>query len=282
MLVLKLAYMGDLDFIKELQDLKTLLKNKNIVIGLVEKVEGETHIIKVLCDEESDETHNRVKLYVSNLLYKMVIKDYKKRELFQLIKDTYFFLKQDEILEIEILIMEVLFRENKIEDDLGVFCENKINNIIEKIKECLNENNEMNINGFITFRMRSLREDIEEIIDKIIQKYMVEKEYKEFIKLLKYFVEVGESKIEKVNIIIDDEGKYRIEDEGGLDIFSQFTKDIGNSKIGLDATIEDVIISGLITNAPKEVLVIGMENCRNKEFMKTVEKVFEERLIYIK
>ncbi|MGL4850101.1 MAG: sporulation protein YtxC, partial [Clostridium sp.] len=240
------------------------------------------HIIKVLCDEESDETHNRVKLYVSNLLYKMVIKDYKKRELFQLIKDTYFFLKQDEILEIEILIMEVLFRENKIEDDLGVFCENKINNIIEKIKECLNENNEMNINGFITFRMRSLREDIEEIIDKIIQKYMVEKEYKEFIKLLKYFVEVGESKIEKVNIIIDDEGKYRIEDEGGLDIFSQFTKDIGNSKIGLDATIEDVIISGLITNAPKEVLVIGMENCRNKEFMKTVEKVFEERLIYIK
>ncbi|MGL4850009.1 MAG: sporulation protein YtxC, partial [Clostridium sp.] len=221
MLVLKLAYMGDLDFIKELQDLKTLLKNKNIVIGLVEKVEGETHIIKVLCDEESEETHNRVKLYVSNLLYEMVIKDYKRRELFQLIKDTYFFLKQDEILEIEVLIMEVLLRENKIEDDLGVFCENKINNIIEKIKECLNENNEMNINGFITFRMRSLREDIEEIIDKVIQKYMIEKEYKEFIKLLKYFVEVGDSKIEKVNIIIDNEGRYRIEDEGGMDIFSQ-------------------------------------------------------------
>ncbi|MGL5416883.1 MAG: putative sporulation protein YtxC [Clostridium sp.] len=282
MLVLKLAYMGELDFIKELQDLKTLLKNKNIVIGLVEQIESETHIIKVLCDEESEEVHNKIKLYVSNLLYKMVIKDYKRKELFQLIKDTYFFLKQDEILEIEVLIMEVLLRENKIDDDVAVFCENKINNIIEKIKECLNENNEMNINGFITFRMRSLREDIEEIIDKVIQKYMIEKEYREFIKLLKYFVEVGESKIEQINIIIDSEGKYRIEDEGGKDIFNQFTKDIGESKIGLDATIEDVIISGLITNAPKEVLIIGMENCKNKEFMNTVEKVFEERLIYVK
>ena len=35
--------------------------------------------------------------------------------------------------------------------------------------------------------MRELREDIEFIIDKV-EKYMVEKEYTEFIKLLKYFV----------------------------------------------------------------------------------------------
>ena len=35
--------------------------------------------------------------------------------------------------------------------------------------------------------MRELREDIEEIIDKVVEKYMVEKEYKEFIRLLKIF-----------------------------------------------------------------------------------------------
>ncbi|WP_297635523.1 putative sporulation protein YtxC [uncultured Clostridium sp.] len=280
MLVLKLAYMGDLDFIKELQDLKTLLKKKEIVIGLVEQIEGETHIIKVLCEEESEEIQKKVKLYISDLLYRMVIKDYKRREMFQLIKDTYFFLKQDEILEIEVLVMETLYRENKIGDDIGLYCEEKINEIILKINECLNENNELNINGFITFRMRSLREDIEDVIDKVIQKYMVDKEYNEFIKLLKYFVEIQDSKIEKINIIIDKEGSYRIEDEGGKDIFEQFTKEIGDSKIGIDANIEDVIISGLITNAPKEVLIMGRKNCINKEFIKTVECVFNEKVIY--
>ena len=53
--------------------------------------------------------------------------------------------------------------------------------------------------------MKELRSDIEEIIDKVIEGYMVEKEYKEFIKLLKYFVDIQESKIDLINIVIDNE-----------------------------------------------------------------------------
>ena len=82
------------------------------------------------------------------------------------------------------------------------YCINKINCIIEKIKECLEENEVINIKGFITFRMKELREDIECIIDKIVEDYMIEKEYKEFIKLLKYFVDILESKIENYSKIL--------------------------------------------------------------------------------
>ena len=49
--------------------------------------------------------------------------------------------------------------------------------------------------------MKELREDIEEIIDKVVEEYMVEKEYREFVKLLKYFVDIQESKIEKLIFI---------------------------------------------------------------------------------
>lgn len=35
---------------------------------------------------------------------------------------------------------------------------------------------------------------------------MVDKEYNEFIKLLKYFVEIEESKLDKLNILIDPTG----------------------------------------------------------------------------
>ena len=38
-----------------------------------------------------------------------------------------------------------------------IYCINKINSIIEKIKDCIEENEEININGFITFRMRELK-----------------------------------------------------------------------------------------------------------------------------
>ncbi|MDO5040417.1 putative sporulation protein YtxC [Clostridium sp.] len=283
MLVLKLAYMGDLDFIKELQELKALLKKKNIVIGLVEKIEGKTHLVKVLCEEEcySEENFEKIKIYISELLYEMVIKNYKEKELFEFITDTYFFLKQEEILEVETIIMDVFFRRTSIRDETSVYCENKINTIITKIKECLEENNEFNINGFITFRMKELRNYIESIIDKIIEKYMVEKEYKEFIKLLRYFVDIQDSRIDTVNIFINNSGEYTVLNENNSNLFSEFMKELSDCKLGVDANVEDVIISGLITNAPKKINIYQKKYCTNKEFIDTIINVFGNRVNFI-
>lgn len=283
MLVLKLAYMGDLDFIKELQELKALLKKKNIVIGLVEKIEGKTHLVKVLCEEEcySEENFEKIKIYISELLYEMVIKNYKEKELFEFITDTYFFLKQEEILEVETIIMDVFFRRTSIRDETSVYCENKINTIITKIKECLEENNEFNINGFITFRMKELKNYIESIIDKIIEKYMVEKEYKEFIKLLRYFVDIQDSRIDTVNIFINNSGEYTVLNENNSNLFSEFMKELSDCKLGVDANVEDVIISGLITNAPKKINIYQKKYCTNKEFIDTIINVFGNRVNFI-
>ncbi|MGL4569758.1 MAG: putative sporulation protein YtxC [Clostridium sp.] len=280
MLVLKLAYMGELDFIKELQELKTLLKGKNIVIGLVEKIEGKTHIIKVMCDEEcySEDVFERIKIYISELLYEIVIRNYKEKELFEFLTDTYFFLKQDEIIDVEVEIMQTLLRRNKIKDEDSIYCENKINKIIWSIKECLEETNEFNINGFITFRMRELKEDIERVIDKVVEKYMVEKEYKEFIKLLKYFVDIQESKVDRIDIMIGEDGSYDILDDKDNDLFNQFMNELTDCKVGVDANVEDVIISGLITNAPKKIIIYEKKYCTNKEFLDTIINVFGDRV----
>lgn len=283
MLVLKLAYMGELDFIKELQELKTLLKNKKIVIGLVEKIEGKTHIVKVMCDEEcySDEVFEKIKIYISEVLYGIVIKNYKEKELFEFLTDTYFFLKQDEILEVEKNIMDTLYRRRGIKDETSVYCENKINKIVSKIKKCLEEKNELNINGFITFRMRELRDDIERVIDKVVEKYMVEKEYREFVKLLKYFVDIQDSKVERIDIIIHKDGGYNVVDENNNDLFDEFMNELTDCKLGVDASIEDVIISGLITNAPKKIKIYRKKHCTNKEFIDTIINVFGERVEFV-
>ncbi|MDQ0150470.1 putative sporulation protein YtxC [Eubacterium multiforme] len=283
MLVLKLAYMGELDFIKELQELKTLLKNKDIVIGLVEKIEGKIHIVKVMCDEEcySDKIFEKIKIYISEILYKIVIKNYKEKELFEFLTDTYFFLKQDEIIEIEKSIMDTFYKKLSIKDEVSVYCENKINKITSNIKECLDENNEFNINGFITFRMKELKGDIERVIDKVIEKYMVEKEYREFIKLLKYFVDIQESKLERVDIIINKDGGYSVVDQNNIDLFDEFMKELSDCKLGVDANVEDVIISGLITNAPKKINIFKKKYCTNKEFIDTIVNVFEKRVEFI-
>ena len=282
MLVMKIVHNDEIDLVHELQELREILKKKNITIGLVESGEGSSHLIKVMCNEEcyNEKIKRMIYLYISNILYNIVIEKYREKELFNFLTETYFFLKQEEILEVEEMIMMVLRSEENLKDEKMIFCISKINSIIEKIKTCLEENEEINIKGFITFRMKELREDIEEIIDKVVEEYMVEKEYKEFVKLLKYFVDIQESKIEKINIYIHEGGGYELKDGYGNDIFNEFMKELSECKIDTEAKIEDIIISGLITNAPKQVIIHHKENCLNAEFIETIVNVFGDRVFY--
>ncbi|EKQ56912.1 MULTISPECIES: putative sporulation protein YtxC [unclassified Clostridium] len=282
MLILKLAYSEDLSFSRDLQELRELLKKKDILIGFVESIEGKTHIIKIICEEEcyNEKIKEVINLYVSNILYRIVIDNYRKKEMFEFITDNYFFLKQSEILEVEDEIVKVLKYEENTPNEDSIYCLNKINNMIEMIRDCISEKQEINIDGFITFRMKKLRSDIEKIIDKVVERYMVEKEYKEFIKLLKYFVELQESKIEEINIIIEEGNNYIIRDKEGKNLYYDFYNEVINEQNKIDLNVEDVLISGLITNAPKNINIYGKEKCTNKEFLDTIENVFENRVTF--
>lgn len=281
MLVLKLAYNEELTFPHDLQELKELLKKKNITIGLVESIEGKTHIIKIICDKDSysEKIKDIINLYVSNILYKIVIDNYRKKEMFEFITDNYFFLRQSEILEVEEKILQVLNCKTPYEDEDTIYCLNRINCIVEKIRACICEKQEINVDGFITFRMRMLREDIEKIVDKVIEKYMVEKEYEEFVRLLKYFVDIQECKIEKIIISIEKGNHYVIKDEYGKDLYKDFLKELTGDEKDYDINIEDILISGLITSSPKNIIIYGKKNCTNKEFLDTVKNVFGDKVI---
>ena len=219
-------------------------------------------------------------MYVSNILYRIVIENYRKKEMFEFLTDNYFFLKQNEILEIENEIMKVLKCEDLNDKEGSVYCLNRINSIINKIQECISENQEINVDGFLTFRMRKLRKEIEEVIEKVIEMYMVEKEYNEFVKLLKYFVNIQECKIEEVNIIINEDNKYKVEDKEGRDLYKDFLKELTGDEKDLEVNIEDILISGLITSSPENIVIHGKENCNNKEFLETIENVFGNKVRY--
>ena len=126
--------------------------------------------------------------------------------------------------------------------------------------------------------MKAMIDTIEEIIDKIVDKYMVEKEYNEFIKLLKYFVYVQECKIEEIDLRILNNGLYEIKNGLGEDVFKEFLNEIKDNADENTINIEDVIISGLITNAPRKIKIFNEVKCNNKEFLRTIKNVFGERV----
>jgi putative sporulation protein YtxC len=190
------------DVIKELKDIRDNFKIKDVKIGIVERLEQKTHFIKVFCDDKEygERLKDKFNLYLSIALYKIIAKEFCIKELNGFLDENYFFLQDAEIEDIKTLCIDALLFEGEIKDESRVYYINRRNLISQKIIECIKENDEINIKGLIRFRIKEFEKDFFSIVDKVIEKYMSEKEYVEFIKLLKYFIEIQESKVEEVNV----------------------------------------------------------------------------------
>ncbi len=280
MLLMKLAYEGEETFVDNIQEIRELLKNKGVIVGISESIEQDTHFVKIFCDDKdyTEKLQNNIYLYISNLIYKIIMESFRDREMLEYLTENYFFLNHEEIIDVDNEISKVIFGRNIIKDETSVYCLNRINSIIESIKSFLSENGYININGFIRFRMKTMINTIEDIVDKIVERYMVEKEYNEFIKLLKYFVEIQECKIEEIDLKILNNGLYEIKNSSGEDVFKDFLKEISDNTEDGAVNVEDIIISGLITNAPKKIRIFNEVKCKNKEFLNTIKSVFGERV----
>jgi len=266
--------------IDEIRNARNYFKFKNVTVGISESLENDLHIIKVYCDDENfdEKFHRMFNLYIGTVLFKVVIKEFCKKNISKYLSENFYFLRGEDIKEVKNMIINVFENESNIIDDNMIYYMNRKNEIIDKIVICLEENNEVNIKGFLTFRMKEIAHDLESIIDKIVEKFMIEKEYNEFIKLLKYFVDVQESKIDQVNIMIDKNGDYLVKDELGNDILNNLINELYDSRINSKVSSEDLIISGLITSAPKKIVIHCVENSRNKELIETIKNVFVERV----
>ncbi|WP_446897588.1 putative sporulation protein YtxC [Clostridium sp. LBM24168] len=265
--------------INGIKSMREYFKGKNINIGVSERMESDTHFLRIFCDSDLNERlKNIFNIYVADILYNIMIDEFYRKEIDNFLNETYFFLKSEEMEHVKKESLNCTKGNISIIDSDSIYCINKKNSIIEKIIKCIDENNNINIEGFITFRMKNILNDFESIVDRVVEKYMVEKEYDEFIKLLKYFVEIQESKIDYLDIFIEDSGNYVIRDGNGEDITDKLFSELDECRNNKDATFEDMLISALITNAPGRICIHSIENCKNEELIDTIQKVFTDRV----
>ena len=205
------------------------------------------------------------------------MEEFTKKHMEKFLEESYSFLSYEEIEDVKRQFSKTMKNENQISDNT-IWYINKINSMISKIQSFIKENKEININGFITFRMKELNQDFIYILDKIVDKCMVEKEYSEFIKLLNYFVEIQDAKIEEVNIIINNKGGYVYKDGNNIDIKNELFCELFDIKYNENINEDDMLISGLITNSPKKIVIHCAENVINGEIIDTIVKVFGDRV----
>jgi len=133
----------------------------------------------------------------------------------------------------------------------------------------------INLEGFVRFRAKYYWQFLCETVDAAVDAYLIDREYQEFIKLLRYFVELQEPKIEMVNVIIDKPNKFEILDYQGKTIETNYLEgiilEIGHNELDF----EDLLISALITIAPARIV---LHACPNHHIQQTILSIFGSRV----
>lgn len=150
--------------------------------------------------------------------------------------------------------------------------------VLHQIIEYLKENPRINLEGFLRFRLKDYLVELEEHIDKAVEDFFMEKEYYEFIRLLKYFVDIQEAKIDTANVVMGENGKYHLYDKMNRMINNEYLEDLASEMADKDISYDDLLISSLITLAPKQVVIHFEGKINNKEIVETIKSVFSDRV----
>ncbi len=162
----------------------------------------------------------------------------------------------------------------------NLFMLRRKNIITKKIIEYLETSNEILLDGFVTFRLKDYMKELEDVVDKAVDDYLMEKEYKEFIRLLKYFVEIQEPKLDVVHVVGGYNNKYALLDEYGKEITNECIKDFVNEVSEGEINYDDLLVSSLITLAPNKIYIHKAKHIQNKELIETIGNVFIGKVVF--
>ena len=133
----------------------------------------------------------------------------------------------------------------------------------------------MILSGFVNFRLQDYMKSIDSAVDIAVNKFILEKEYKEFIELLKLYIKSKEPNISSIHLIYMNEDSILLDENKNILAISQ---DVFNAKYLSDISFSsnDYILNTLLDLIPKEINIHLIQE--DDEFIKTLKLIFENRI----
>ena len=207
---------------------------------------------------------------LSNILSFLVIDELEESLLNKLIFRNYFYFDLHERKG----ILNLCYDINA--NDFSYIFDKKLNSVQNCFYEYLLNNKSIVLDGFINFRLYDYMNILDNIVTEAVNQYVVEKEYNEFISLLKLYINSQNSTCNLVHLIyLKNESILLDENKEIINI----SKDIFNTKYLSDISFSsnDFTLNSLLTLLPKKIY-IHIIDCYVDEFITTLQSIFENRL----
>lgn len=196
---------------------------------------------------------------------------YEEKILKNLINYNYFYF--NDIEKRQILNICNNFLEEIDNNETSFLCENSIYN---SIYEYIKENKSIVLDGFVTFRLKKYIQILDNLVDNSVNKFLIEREYTEFIQILKLYVASSISKMSTVHVIytktdtiLIDENKNIISTDDNL-LKAKYLSDITFSS-------NDYALNTLLNLIPEKIIIHLVDNYSD-EFINTLKLIFEDRV----
>lgn len=186
----------------------------------------------------------------------------------EIIERQYSYFPRDERREIINFTVKI-WQKQKEEDR---FICDEVRSLLEML---LAQQDYLNIHGLVVFRLDKRQAALRRCLDQAVDEFLMEKEYQEFLKLLKYFVQFQEPKVYQVHVALDQQGNLFLLDQNYNYIEGPKQNadwdDPGGDK-------DDLLISMLIAVAPQKIVLHRQVHVHYPKATDTLKHVFEKRV----
>ncbi|MFA5383683.1 MAG: sporulation protein YtxC [Eubacteriales bacterium] len=129
------------------------------------------------------------------------------------------------------------------------------------------------IKGFIEFRLKDYLIELTEIVDKAVDNFLLEKDYTEFIHLLRRLKETNEPRADIVHVVFS-EGFFKLCDKRGKlikgDLLEKVDIEQGQNEIGCG----DLLISLLVSLVPDQIMFHSCGYDQTAAVQKIIRDIF--------
>lgn len=207
---------------------------------------------------------------ISSLLSFLVIDEIEEDFLKKIICQNYFYFDAIE----KRAILEMCY--SVISEDFFNIFDKKFKILSDCFYAYIFDNKTILLDGFLNFRVKEYIKILEDIVANAVNNFIIEKEYTEFISLLKLYINSHDSKIDVVNLVYSSSNSILLDnDKNKIDI----KNDVFNAKFLSDISFSsnDLALNSLLTLLPKKIYIHIIDGFID-DFISTLQLVFEKRV----
>lgn len=208
-----------------------------------------------------------VKSCVAAAISDLIVKQWEGHLLGQILRYNYCYFDREDLKAIYLRAQE------KLKEKDG-----RKNKIRRRILSYLENNGHLVIEGFIKFRLKDYCRHLEQVVERAVDDYITEREYREFVNLLRYFVAIQEPRVESIHVLVLGSGMFKIFDSADQALSPTSVPGMSVDVIRTELNYEDLLLSALITIAPRMITLHLADPVEGQGLASLLRAIFGDRL----